>query len=80
MHVKGFSSKRTALKVDYYRTGRYTVCRRVCASFSPDVLQAGAVKGLISVPWLGGCLLDCFALLVGPSTPNEAVVAKDACR
>ena len=30
-----------------YRTGKYTVCRRVRASFSPEILQAGAVKGLI---------------------------------
>ena len=29
-----------------YMTGKYTVCRRVRASFSPEVLQAGAVKGL----------------------------------
>ena len=31
-----------------YRTGKYTVCRRVHASFSPEILQAGAVKGLIT--------------------------------
>jgi len=30
-----------------YRTGKYTLCRRVCASFSPEILQAGAVTGLI---------------------------------
>ena len=29
-----------------YRTGKYTVCRRVCASFTPDILQAGEVNGL----------------------------------
>ena len=28
------------------RTGKYTVCRRVRASFSPEILQDGAVKGL----------------------------------
>ena len=27
--------------------GKYTVCRRVHAAFSPEILQAGAVKGLI---------------------------------
>ena len=27
-----------------YRTGKYTVCRRVPASFNQDILQAGAVK------------------------------------
>ena len=31
-----------------YRTGKYTVCRRVRASFSPEGLQAGAVNGLMS--------------------------------
>ena len=30
-----------------YRTGKYTDCRRVRASFSPEILQAWAVKGLI---------------------------------
>ena len=30
-----------------YTTGKYTVCRRVHASFSPEILQAGAVKGLM---------------------------------
>ena len=47
-HLKGFSSKHIALKVDviYYRTGKYTVCRCVRASFSPKGLHAGAVKGL----------------------------------
>ena len=29
-----------------YRTGKYPVCRRVRTSFSPEILQAGAVKGL----------------------------------
>jgi len=31
-----------------YRTGKYTVCRRVPASFNPEVLQAVAVLGLNS--------------------------------
>ena len=30
----------------WYRTGKYTVCRSIHASFSPKVLHAGAVKGL----------------------------------
>ena len=30
-----------------YKTGNYTVCRRVRASLIPDILEAGAVKGLI---------------------------------
>ena len=29
-----------------YRAGKYTVCRRIRASFSPEILQAGAVKGV----------------------------------
>ena len=29
-----------------YRSGKCTVCRRVRAAFSPEILQAGAVKGL----------------------------------
>ena len=33
-----------------HRTGTYTVCKRVRASFSPEILQAGAVKGLILIP------------------------------
>ena len=30
-----------------YRTGTFSVCRRIRSSFSPDILQVGAVKGLI---------------------------------
>ena len=29
-----------------YRTGKYTVCRRVRATFCPEILEAAAVKGL----------------------------------
>ena len=29
-----------------YRTGKYTACRRLCPFYSPEILQAGAVKGL----------------------------------
>ena len=32
-----------------YRSEKYTVSRRVRASFSPEILQAGAVKGLNTV-------------------------------
>ena len=28
-----------------YRTGKYTICRHVPESFSPEILQAGAVTG-----------------------------------
>ena len=44
--VKGFSSKHIALKVDSYRIGKCAVCRCVLASFSLEILQAGAVKEL----------------------------------
>ena len=37
-----------------YRTGKYTVYRRVLASFGPEILQPGAVKGL---KWLSGVIL-----------------------
>ena len=42
------SFKTHRIKNRYYRTGKYTVFRRVRASFSPEILQAGAVKGLIT--------------------------------
>ena len=34
------------MKEDSYRTGKYTVLRRVRTSFSPEILQAGEEKGL----------------------------------
>ena len=36
--------RNTALKADTSK--KYTVCRRICASFSLEILQAGAVMGL----------------------------------
>ena len=42
-----------------YRTGIYTVCRSVHASFSP-VLQAGAVKGLSEFGFLSCLLSECL--------------------
>ena len=44
--MKGLPSKRIALKADVKGPEKCTVCRRVLASFSPEILQAGAVKGL----------------------------------
>ena len=44
-HVKGFSSKQIALKVDVIGAENMVFCRHVRASFSPEILQAGAVKG-----------------------------------
>ena len=37
-----------------HRTGKYTVCKRVRAPFSPDILQAGSVKRLSSISFLNG--------------------------
>ena len=44
MHVNGFLSKWQYRKQICYKTVKYTVCRR--ALFSPEILQAWAVKGL----------------------------------
>ena len=44
--MKGFSSKRIALKADVFQDRKYTVCRRVRPSFRPEILQAVAVRGL----------------------------------
>ena len=32
-----------------YWIRKYTVCRHICTSFSPEILHAGAVKGLTIV-------------------------------
>ena len=32
--------------------GKYTVCRRMRAIFSPEILQAWAVKGLMICAWI----------------------------
>ena len=39
-------SKTHSTEVDYYRTGEYYGCRRLGAFYSPEISQAGAVKGL----------------------------------
>ena len=46
-HVKGFLSKFSVLKVDLLYDHQI-YCKRtcICALFSPETLQAGAVKGL----------------------------------
>ena len=45
-HVKGFSSKRLALKVDVIGPENRLFAG---ASFSPEILQAGAAKGLTCI-------------------------------
>jgi len=42
-----FIEKTHSIENRCYRTGKYNVCRHVCAAFSPEILQAEAVKGLI---------------------------------
>ena len=42
---------RTGKPTVCYRTGKYTVCRRVRASFSPEIVQAEVVKGLMEPDW-----------------------------
>ena len=44
--MKGLSSKHIALKVDGLKDGKYTVFRRVRASFNTETLEAGADNGL----------------------------------
>ena len=45
---KGISIKMhsTETRFPIHGTGKCTVCRRLDVIFSPDILQAGAVKGL----------------------------------
>ena len=35
-----------SIEIQCYRTRKYTVCRHIRASFSPDILQAVVVEGL----------------------------------
>ena len=45
-----------------YRTGKYTVCRHVRVFFSPEILQAGAVKRLKGItPNMSS--VSCFVLI-----------------
>ena len=44
--MKGFSLKHIALKADIIGAENIVFCRHVHASFSTEILQAGAVKGL----------------------------------
>ena len=41
--TKTFSTESRFVRL---RTGKYTICRRLGVLFSPEILQAGAVKGL----------------------------------
>ena len=45
--MKGFSSKRIVLKVDVIWSQKIDCLQGFPCTFSPGILQAGAVKGLI---------------------------------
>ena len=47
--MKGLSSRGIALKVDVLQDQKIYCCRHVRAAFSPELLQAGTVKGLSTV-------------------------------
>ena len=47
--MKGFSSKRIALKVDVTLSQKIDCLQGCPCTFSPETLQAGAVKGLIQM-------------------------------
>ena len=53
-----------------YRTGKYTVWRQVRASFSPEILHAGAVKGL-NIPYVK--ILTDLATVAGEATLRLSV-------
>ena len=46
-----------------YRTGKYTVCRRVRVSFSPEILQFEAVNGLMAVGRNENCTVSDFVVV-----------------
>ena len=48
-----------SVEIRCYRAGNYTVRRRVHALFSPEVLRAGAMKGISDV---SGVVVSCFTL------------------
>ena len=52
-------------------TGKYTVCRRVGASFGPEMLQAGAVKGL-RFPVVNLEAVHCNSEFLPPLSPPSA--------
>ena len=51
--MKGFSYKRIATESRCVKgtDNKYTICRHVRASFSPEILQARTVKELMEVAW-----------------------------
>ena len=51
--MKWFASKRTRTESRFViGPGKCTVCRRMRAIFSPEILQAWAVKGLMICAWI----------------------------
>ena len=61
--MKGLQSKGIALKVDVIGAENILrVCRRVHASFSPDILQARAMKGLGTGTHTYTCVCVCVCV------------------
>ena len=61
--------KRHSIESRCYRTGKYPVCRRVRTSFSPEIVQAGALKGL-SILWAAAAVVGKI-VKVGTKTTGE---------
>ena len=70
---EGIFIKMQTLKYIYYRTGIYTVCRLVLASFSPEIVEAAAVKGLI----LGRSINTTLVLSAFTPTPRHYITASN---
>ena len=52
--MKGFLSNRTVLKVDLSQNRKiYCLQACVCTLFGPEILQAGALKGLSGMCYIG---------------------------
>ena len=66
--------KTQSIKKRCYRTGKYTVCRRIRASLSPKILQSWAVKGLSS----GHVKLNCSFYRLWQERPSSDCVTSPA--
>ena len=68
---EGIFIKMQTLKYICYTTGIYTVCRLVLPSFSPEIVEAAAVKGLI----LGTSINTTLVLSAFTPTPRHYIIA-----
>ena len=73
--MKGFSSKRIALEVDVLKDLIFFiyVCRCVRASFGPEKLHAGAVKGL-RTSLISGVKFGSLYLATATPAPRSALL------